>query len=381
MKRVCGLDVHKDNAFVCILGENGEKIEFKTGVLTVELDSFRDRLVELGVGEVAMESTAVYWMPIWRILESDFKLYLVNPLSIKQLPGRKSDVKDAEWIATCLQKGLIRGSFVPPLAVQQLRQYNRRLFDLNKQAVYVQNKMDAALQRCNIRISNYVSTVDSKGYRTVVKMLSQGITDPEVLVGALHGRTVNKHGREVLVGALTGVINDTDIDIISQLMEEIELLQRHKDEAQQKMTELCRQWFPQELENLQTIPGVKERSATSIIAETGTDMSKFQTPKHLVSWVGLRPRNEESAGKIKSRRIVHGNKFMRKTMIECGWAAPRTKGSFYSAFYQRQTIGRRKNKMKVQVAIARKLLTVVWHVLHDGCPYVPYKDLSTQGTL
>ena len=158
MKRVCGLDVHKDNAFVCILGENGEKIEFKTGVLTVELDSFRDRLVELGVGEVAMESTAVYWMTIWRILESDFKLYLVNPLSIKQLPGRKSDVKDAEWIATCLQKGLIRGSFVPPLAVQQLRQYNRRLFDLNKQAVYVQNKMDAALQRC--RIIGYPTRVD-----------------------------------------------------------------------------------------------------------------------------------------------------------------------------------------------------------------------------
>jgi len=132
MKRVCGLDVHKDNIFVCILNENGEKIEFKTGFLKVELDSFRDRLVELGVGEVAMESTAVYWMPIWRILESDFKLYLVNPLSIKQLPGRKSDVKDAAWIATCLQKGLIRGCFVPPLVVQQLRQYNRRVFDLSK---------------------------------------------------------------------------------------------------------------------------------------------------------------------------------------------------------------------------------------------------------
>ena len=175
--------MHKDNAFVCILGENGEKIEFKTGVLTVELDSFRDRLVELGVGEVAMESTAVYWMPIWRILESDFRLYLVNPLSIKQLPGRKSDVKDAEWIAMCLQKGFIRGSFVPPLAVQQLRQYNRRLFDLNKQAVYVQNKMDAALQRCNIRISNYVSNIDTKGYREVVELLSEGTTDPELLTG------------------------------------------------------------------------------------------------------------------------------------------------------------------------------------------------------
>lgn len=381
MKIASGLDVHKDSVFVCILHENGEKIQQKFGVLTEELELMRDLMLSEGVEECAMESTSIYWMPVWRVLERDFKLHLVNPYFIKQLPGRKSDVRDAEWIATCLIKGLISSSFVPEEKIQRLRQYNRRIFDLSASISRNLVKLDACVQRCNIRISNYVSTVDSKGYRTLVKMLSQGITDPEVLVGALHGRTVNKHGREVLVRALTGVINDTDIDIISQLMEEIELLQRHKDEAQQKMTELCRQWFPQELENLQTIPGVKERSATSIIAETGTDMSKFQTPKHLVSWVGLRPRNEESAGKIKSRRIVHGNKFMRKTMIECGWAAPRTKGSFYSAFYQRQTIGRRKNKMKVQVAIARKLLAVVWHVLHDGCPYVPYKDLSTQGTL
>ena len=381
MKIASGLDVHKDSVFVCILHENGEKIQQKFGVLTEELELMRDLMLSEGVEECAMESTSIYWMPVWRVLERDFKLHLVNPYFIKQLPGRKSDVRDAEWIATCLIKRLISSSFVPEEKIQRLRQYNRRIFDLSSSISRNLVKLDACVQRCNIRISNYVSTVDSKGYRTVVKILSQGITDPEVLVGELHGRTVNKHGREVLVGALTGVINDTDIDIISQLMEEIELLQRHKDEAQQKMTELCRQWFPQELENLQTIPGVKERSATSIIAETGTDMSKFQTPKHLVSWVGLRPRNEESAGKIKSRRIVHGNKFMRKTMIECTWAAPRTKGSFYSAFYQRQTIGRRKNKMKVQVAIARKLLTVVWHVLHDGCPYVPYKDLSTQGTL
>ena len=381
MKIASGLDLHKDSVFLCILHENGEKIQQKFGVLTEELELMRDLMLSEGVEECAMESTSIYWMPVWRVLERDFKLHLVNPYFIKQLPGRKSDVRDAEWIATCLIKGLISSSFVPEEKIQRLRQYNRRIFDLSASISRNLVKLDACVQRCNIRISNYVSTVDSKGYRTVVKMLSQGITDPEVLVGALHGRTVNKHGREVLVRALTGVINDTDIDIISQLMEEIELLQRHKDEAQQKMTELCRQWFPQELENLQTIPGVKERSATSIIAETGTDMSKFQTPKHLVSWVGLRPRNEESAGKIKSRRIVHGNKFMRKTMIECAWAAPRTKGSFYSAFYQRQTIGRRKNKMKVQVAIARKLLTVVWHVLHDGCPYVPYKDLSTQGTL
>ena len=145
------------------------------------------------------------------------------------------------------------------------------------------------------------------------------MTDAEVLVKELHGRTINRHGRETLVKALTGVVSETDIDIIKQLVEEIELQQRHKDEAQQKMTALCMEWFPQEVENLQTIPGVKERSATSIIAEIGTDMTHFQTPKKLVSWVGLRPRNEESAGKIKARGITHGNRFVRKTMIECSW--------------------------------------------------------------
>ena len=249
MKTVCGLDVHKDSVFCCILCANGEKIQHKFGVLTGELVTLRNLMVSEGVEECAMESTSIYWIPIWRVLEGSVKLHLANPYFIKQLPGKKSDVKDAEWIATCLSK------------------------------------------------------------------------------------------------------------------EEIELQQRHKDEAQEKMTALCKEWFPEELENLQTIPGVKERSATSIIAETGTDMTHFQTPKKLVSWVGLRPRNEESAGKIKARGITHGNRFIRKTMIECSWGAVRMKDSFFAEFSYRQCIERRKNRMKVQVAIARKMLVAIWYVL------------------
>lgn len=182
MRNVCGLDVHKDNVFVCIDKENGEKIQFKTGFLTKELDALRDTLVANDVTEIAMESTSVYWMPIWRILENDFKLYLVNPYAIKQLPGRKSDIKDAEWIATCLRKELIRGSYVPSSEIQQLRQYNRRIFDINKQSVYIQNKIDAALQRCNIRIGNYISNVRAKSYCEIVDMLSEGKTSPELLI-------------------------------------------------------------------------------------------------------------------------------------------------------------------------------------------------------
>mgnify|MGYP000670068536 FL=1 len=377
MKVVCGLDVHKDSVFCCILCANGEKIQHKFGVLTEELVTLRDLMVSEGVEECAMESTSIYWIPIWRVLEGSVKLHLVNPYFIKQLPGKKSDVNDAEWIATCLSKELIASSFVPDDKIQRLRQYDRRIFDLNASISRNLVKLDQCIQRCNIRISNYISTTDSKGYRSIVKLISQGVTDAEVLVKELHGRTINRHGRETLVKALTGVVSETDIDIIKQLVEEIELQQRHKDEAQQKMTALCMEWFPQEVENLQTIPGVKERSATSIIAEIGTDMTHFQTPKKLVSWGGLRPRNEESAGKIKARGITHGNRFVRKTMIECSWGAARMKDSFFAEFSYRQCIERRKNKMKVQVAIARKILVAVWYVLSQGTQYIKPTDHYT----
>jgi len=377
MKVACGLDVHKDSVFCCILCANGEKIQHKFGVLTEELVTLRDLMVSEGVEECAMESTSIYWIPIWRVLEGSVKLHLVNPYFIKQLPGKKSDVNDAEWIATCLSKELIASSFVPDDKIQRLRQYDRRIFDLNVSISRNLVKLDQCIQRCNIRISNYISTTDSKGYRSIVKLISQGVTDAEVLVKELHGRTINRHGRETLVKALTGVVSETDIDIIKQLVEEIELQQRHKDEAQEKMTALCMEWFPQEVENLQTIPGVKERSATSIIAEIGTDMTHFQTPEKLVSWVGLRPRNEESAGKIKARGITHGNRFVRKTMIECSWGAARMKESFFAEFSYRQCIERRKNKMKVQVAIARKILVAVWYVLSQGTQYIKPTDHYT----
>ena len=377
MKVVCCLDVHKDSVFCCILCANGEKIQHKFGVLTEELVTLRDLMVSEGVEECAMESTSIYWIPIWRVLEGSVKLHLVNPYFIKQLPGKKSDVNDADWIATCLSKELIASSFVPDDKIQRLRQYDRRIFDLNVSISRNLVKLDQCIQRCNIRISNYISTTDSKGYRSIVKLISQGVTDAEVLVKELHGRTINRHGRETLVKALTGVVSETDIDIINQLVEEIELQQRHKDEAQEKMTALCMEWFPQEVENLQTIPGVKERSSTSIIAEIGTDMTHFQTPKKLVSWVGLRPRNEESAGKIKARGITHGNRFVRKTMIECSWGAARMKDSFFAEFSYRQCIERRKNKMKVQVAIARKILVAVWYVLSQGTQYIKPTDHYT----
>ena len=373
MRQVCGLDVHKDSVFACILNENGVVFQEKFGVMTPELEQLAAALQEHEVSEVCMESTSIYWMPVWRVLEPYVaELKLVNPYFIKQLPGKKSDVKDAEWIATCLLKDLIRGSYVPADIIQQLRQYDRRISDLNAECVRKLGKLDAAMQRCNIRISNYVATTDGKSYKDVVRLISEGIRDPAELLKVIHGRIINRVGKDVILASLTGVISDTDIDIIRQLREEVDLAQRHKDECQSKMDAICQQYFPAQLKNLQTIPGVKGRSATAILAEVGSDVSSFQDAAHLVSWCGLKPRNEESAGKIKARSITHGNRYLRKTLIECSWAASKTQGCYLNKFSYYQTVVRRKNKMKVQVAIARKILTAIWYVLHESVAYRDY---------
>ena len=376
MRNVCGLDVHKDNVFVCIDKEKGEKIQFKTGILTKDLDALRDTPVANDVTEIAMESTSVYWMPIWRVLESDFKLYLVNPYAIKQLPGRKSDIKDAEWIATCLRKELIRGSYVPDSTIQQLRQYNRRIFDINKQSVYIQNKIDAALQRCNIRIGNYISNVGAKSYCEIVNMLSEGRTSPEELIAKVHKRTVNKWGRETILAALEGVVNKTDCRILGQLKEELDMLRMHKAECLTMMREICMDNYKEQLLNIQTMPGIGEQGAMQIIAEVGVDMKAFMTAAMLVGWAGLKPRNDESNGKFKSRSTTHGNKYLRKILIECAWGASRTQGCFFNKFSYHQTMVRKKSRQKVQVAIARKILVVIWHILENG---VVYNDIFGKG--
>lgn len=182
MRHVCGLDVHKDSVFVCILNEKGVVFQEKFGVLTPELERMVGVIMEHGVTEVGMESTSVYWMPVWRVIDPYVEQKLVNPYFIRQLPGKKSDVKDAEWIATCILKGLVRGSYVPEERIQRLRQYDRRIFDLNDDIVHKLTRLDAALQRCNIRLSNYVSTTDCKSYGDVVDAIACGETSPDALL-------------------------------------------------------------------------------------------------------------------------------------------------------------------------------------------------------
>ena len=378
MRSVCGLDVHKDSVYLCILSEDGELIEKVFEVLTFQLHQMRDLLLAHHVEKVSMESTSVYWIPIWRILAPHFHLQLVNPYFIKQLPGHKSDVADAQWIAECTMKNLISSSFVPPEDIQQLRQYDRRIFDLDEEIVRKLSKLDAVMQRCNIRLSNYVSNVDCKSYKDVVRKISEGVTDPEILIEEIHGRIIKHHGRETILASLTGVVSQAEIDVVRQLREELDLAEEHKQECLERMLDICKEKYPDELRRLQTIPGVKERTATSLIAEIGTDMSKFETANHLTAWSGLRPRNDESNRKFKSRRITHGNVYLRKNIIQCAWGASRTKNCFFSRFSYHQTQVRKKNKMKVIVAVARKLLVAAWHVIHDKTDYVDFQKQDRQ---
>ena len=375
MRIVCGLDVHKDSIYLCILSSTGEIFEQVFGVLTTQLEEMRDLMLKYNVQEVGMESTSVYWIPVWRVLEPHFKLKLINPYFIKQLPGRKSDVKDAQWIAECMMKELVRGSFVPPERIQQLRIYDRRIYDLDDEIIRKLAKLDAVIQRCNIRLSNYVSNTDSVSYKSVIDKICEGVTSPEELVKEVHGRIINRHGKETIIASLKGCITEVDIDIMAQLKAEIDLAELHKQKCLEKMQDICEKEYSEQLSNLQTIPGVKMRAATSLIAEIGTDMNHFETANHLSSWAGLRPRNDQSNKTIKSRRITHGNRYLRRTIIQCAWGASRAKDYFFSRFSYYQTQVRKKNRMKVIVAISRKMLVCAWHILKEN---VAYKDFDNK---
>ncbi|MBD5274335.1 MAG: IS110 family transposase [Bacteroides sp.] len=363
-RTVAGLDVHKDSIYLCIMGHDGAIIFEKTyGVLTPDLRQMCDDMVCRGVAEAAMESTAVYWIPVWNELCESMELKLVNPYFIKQLPGRKSDVKDAQWIAECLLKNLIKGSFVPEATIQDMRKLNRRIMDLNEDMTYNANKLDTALQRCGFRLSNYVSQVKGKSYQSVLQAIIGGTTDPEELVRLVHGRTVNKHGRDTIRAAVTGLFSKTDLVVVRQTKEVIDMIEMQIEECQRELTALCQEHFAEQYRRLQTIPGVKERAATAIIAETGVDMKMFATAASLVGWCGLRPRNDVSNGRYKSRKVTHGNRYLRQILIEISWVASRTRNCFFSNFSYIQTTVKKKSKMKIKVAIARKILVAVWHML------------------
>jgi transposase len=374
----CGLNVHKDSVFCCILGKNAEKVyESRFGTLTPELDKLRDTLITYGCGHVAMESTSIYWIPVWNTLQWDFELKLANPYFIKQLPGRKSDVKDAHWIAQCLQKDLIKGSYVPDRVVRQMRQYARRYEQLNKKLVRCEQHPDNYLQRCNIRFSNYLSRAGSNvSYRKIIRAIVGGERDPVQLCRLVHGRIRNKHGEQTITDSLSGTILDSDVEMLKQSLEEVELLNKQQAACLTHLEELAEKHFAGEIPLLCSIPGIQKLSALLILAETGNDMSKFANASALVGWAGLRPGNDESAGKVQSRKTMHGNKYLRKILVQCSGAAGLSNKNFLGKKYG--ILSKRMKSQKALLAITRKLLVIVYNVLKNKQPFDVTRNMQSE---
>lgn len=349
----------------CALFDGKKYSEVKEfGTFSEHIRSMARMLQQEGVKKIAMESTGIYWIPVWNILEEwGFDLMLVNPYLIKQMPGRKSDVKDAQWIAKLLHKGMLRGSLIPNKTIRQLRTYSRRYVKMQGMITRVSQEMERTLEMCNIRITSLMSNNHGVSIQKVIEKIIAGDDSPEALACCIHGRTLNAKGDLVRL-SLDGQIEEHHRFTLSLSYGQYQLFLKQARDLEMKMEELCNKHYQREMELLVSIPGIGKQAAMQIIAETGGDMEAFADSGKLTGWTGLRPRNDESAGKFKSKAITKGNKYLRRIMVQCAWAASRTKGSHYKSKFEQLCI--RKSRKKALIAIARKLLTVVWHVLNES---------------
>ena len=367
--KVSGLDVHKDTVFCAIYDgkKYGEVKEYQT--FSENIRTMGNDLLQAGVRKVAIESTGIYWIPVWNILEEmGFGLMLVNPYLIKQMPGRKSDVKDAQWIAKLLHKGMLRGSLVPDKTTRQLRTYSRRYVKMQGMINSAIQDIERTLELCNIRITSLVSQNNSVSVRRVVEKIIGGEDSTEELACCIHARIINAKG-DLVRRSLEGHIEEHHRISLSLAYDQLQLYMEQSAKLEELMGQLCETHYKNELELLMTIPGIARQAAMQIIAETGGDMKAFENSGKLTGWTGLRPRNDESAGKYKSTATTNGNKYLRRIMVQSAWAATRKKGSFYKNKFEQLCV--RKSRKKALIAIARKLLTVVWHVLEEKRPFNP----------
>jgi transposase len=327
---VCaGMDVHKKDVKVCLVsrdqqGKRQEEVRtFST--MTGELLKLRDWLQDHGCKVVAMESTGVYWKPIFNLLEGDFEVMLVNPTHIKQVPGRKTDVKDCQWLAQLLEHGLVKGSFIPPVEIRDLRdltRYRRQL--VNEKSAEV-NRLQKLLENANIKLASVASDIMGVSGRAIMKAMLSGVSDPERLAELSKGRLRNK--KEQLQAALEGRFRPHHARLLSRMLAHIDFLEESIAECEAEIEVMCAP-FAEEIGHLDTVTGIDKRSAQDIIAEIGVDMSHFPSHKHFCSWAKLCPGNNESGGKRKSSKTGKGNKWLRATLVECAQAAGRSKNTY-----------------------------------------------------
>jgi transposase len=367
--RCAGLDVHKETVAACVLtpgpaAEPNREIR-QFGTTTAELRGLRDWLGERGVTHAAMESTGVYWKPVFNILESACQIILVNARHIKQVPGRKTDKADCAWIASLLRHGLLQASFVPELDVRQLRDLCRMRTTLVRECVQVGNRLRKVLEDANIKLDSVASDALGVSGRSMIMALVAGCDDPAELAELARGRLRAKLPE--LQRALEGQVTEHHRFLLRELMRQLAFLEGQVARFEEKIE---RQMPPFEwaAEQLMTMPGVDRTAACALIAEIGTDMSRFASSRHLASWAGLCPGNNESAGKRRSGKSHRGNRWIKGVMTEIAWAASRTKNS-YSAAQYRKLAGHR-GKKRALVAVANSLLQAAWHMLSKRQSYL-----------
>jgi transposase len=367
--RCCGLDVHKQTVVACVLcseptGGPPQRTVRTFGTMTDELLALADWLAAEGITHVAMEATGSYWKPIWNLLESSVDLLLANAQHIKAVPGRKTDVKDAEWIADLLRHGLLRPSFVPDRAQRELRELTRYRTSLVQERAAEASRLQKTLEGANLKLGDVASNVLGRSARALLEQLVAGQTDVGVLAQLARGRLRAKIPQ--LERALAGRVAPHQRFLLAQQLAHLDYL----DEAIERVSvEVAERLRPVEaaIERLDTIPGVGRRTAEILVAEIGLDMGRFPTAGHLASWAGMCPGHDESAGKRRSGRTRRGSPWLRQALVEAAQAAGRTRGTYLSTQYHR--LAARRGKKKAVIAVGHTILVIAYHLLARGHVY------------
>ncbi len=373
-ERCCGLDIHKRTVVACLIvpdsGRHSRK-EIRTfGTMTDDLLALADWLAAQGVTHVAMESTGVFWKPLFNLLEDRFHLLLVNARDIKQVPGRKTDVKDCEWIADLLRHGLLRASFVPDRPQRELRELVRYRTTLVRERSAEVNRLQKTLEGANIKLASVASDPLGLSGREMLNALVDGSTDVASMAELARGKMRAKRG--LLERALAGRMEAHQRFLLTEQLCHIDALDEGIERVSGEIAERMRP-FAEALERLDTIPGIGQRMAEILVAEIGTDISRFPSAAHLASWAGMCPGNQESAGKRKTGRTRKGNVWLRAALIESAHSLGRGRGTYLAAQYRRLTA--RRGKKKAAVALGHSILVIVYHLLSRG---EVYHDLGVQ---
>ncbi|WP_262250418.1 IS110 family transposase [Parapedobacter soli] len=371
VERGCGLDVHKENVVATIQGKGIKTITKSYSTFTGSLEKLRDWLRKHGITHIAMESTGVYWKPIFNVLGDDFQILLVNARHVKNIPGHKTDKRDSRWLAKLLLCGLLKGSFIPPRDIRELRDLTRYRRKLIGQVSSEKNRFQKILEDANIKLSVVLTDVFGvTGMKMISAILDEGGYRPEGLLQFVHGRV--KASRSDIVESLRGHVTPHHRFMLRTILANMARLETTIAEVTARIEGGCAP-YRLDVDRLSEIPGVDHDGAIGIIAEIGLDMGQFPTHRHLASWAGVCPGSNESAGKNKSGRITHGNKNLRALLTQLGWAASRTKGTYFGAKYK-SLVGRR-GKKKAIIALGHKILVAAYFIIKDN---MEFKELGPE---